>query len=248
MSFFSIFPSIYLSLPFPTSFFSIDVILPLLEEREKNIIEAVAQITQVQVRIDKLVSQLAGVQKKMDLLINKDPNEPEDASLVGNEEDIFLTDEDEVDDLENENDLDNEDDLDPNLHDTLGKSKKRQTSASVPSKSVKMRKTQNTPKKTMKMSTSIETLETKMENIVSSIEFAVIQYKTRAQKIESLCEVSLSSVYTSRSIARVFHGLNSPTFPSNVWKKSSYWGEFVSVDFDLVKHLAGHSLYEVRIL
>lgn len=95
-------------------------------------------------------------------------------------------------------------------------------------------------------SSVLTSLRSRLSKAMDSLENAVISLRSRTEDLRMVCEVSLSAVYTPRSVARVFHGLHSPAFPSSGWKKTSYWGEYFRVEFDTVKHAAEWSLYEVR--
>ncbi|KAI5058341.1 hypothetical protein GOP47_0026511 [Adiantum capillus-veneris] len=44
-----------------------------------------------------------------------------------------------------------------------------------------------------------------------------------------------TSRFTSRAIARIFHGIPSPAFPSNLWSQNHFWGRYTDTDFYAIK-------------
>ncbi|KAH6797784.1 DEAD/DEAH box RNA helicase family protein [Perilla frutescens var. hirtella] len=48
--------------------------------------------------------------------------------------------------------------------------------------------------------------------------------------------------FTPRAIARVFHGLGSPAFPSATWSRTHFWGRYANVDFRAVMDAAKDEL------
>ncbi|KAI8321266.1 ATP-dependent DNA helicase [Martensiomyces pterosporus] len=67
--------------------------------------------------------------------------------------------------------------------------------------------------------------------------------KSRISKfVEQHC-VQLTS---GRAVARVFHGLSSPTCSSSQWMWCSEWGSLVSVDFDVIRQCAQEELVRVH--
>ena len=45
---------------------------------------------------------------------------------------------------------------------------------------------------------------------------------------------SVADVCTGRTVARIFHGINSPAFPTSFWKESEYWKRYARYNFDQV--------------
>ncbi|XP_073059214.1 ATP-dependent DNA helicase Q-like 5 [Primulina eburnea] len=44
--------------------------------------------------------------------------------------------------------------------------------------------------------------------------------------------------FTPRAIARIFHGLSSPAFPSATWSRTHFWGRYAQMDFKIVMEAA----------
>ncbi|KZV40014.1 ATP-dependent DNA helicase Q-like 5-like [Dorcoceras hygrometricum] len=44
--------------------------------------------------------------------------------------------------------------------------------------------------------------------------------------------------FTPRAIARIFHGLSSPAFPSATWSRTHFWGRYAEMDFEVVMEAA----------
>ncbi|XP_073036687.1 ATP-dependent DNA helicase Q-like 5 [Primulina eburnea] len=44
--------------------------------------------------------------------------------------------------------------------------------------------------------------------------------------------------FTPRAIARIFHGLSSPAFPSATWSRTHFWGRYAQIDFKVVMEAA----------
>ena len=41
-------------------------------------------------------------------------------------------------------------------------------------------------------------------------------------------------ICTGRTLARIFHGINSPAFPAQFWSTSSHWKRYADYNFDHV--------------
>lgn len=93
----------------------------------------------------------------------------------------------------------------------------------------------------------IQKQEAKLSKTIDSLEGMIAMFRSKQEKLKDIAEISLSAVYTPRAIARVFHGLHSPAFPSSTWKRSPYWGELQHIDFEEIKSIAECVLYEVSI-
>ncbi|KAF8107902.1 hypothetical protein N665_0116s0107 [Sinapis alba] len=44
--------------------------------------------------------------------------------------------------------------------------------------------------------------------------------------------------FTPRAIARIMHGVGSPSFPNSIWSKTHFWGRYMSVDFRVIMEAA----------
>ena len=51
---------------------------------------------------------------------------------------------------------------------------------------------------------------------------------------------------SGRAVARIFHRMASPAFPSKAWKSNRYWGKHPNVDFEVLRQMAGETLETVR--
>ena len=49
-----------------------------------------------------------------------------------------------------------------------------------------------------------------------------------------------------RAVARIFHKVASPAFPSKEWRNNRYWGKHPNVDFEVLRQMAGETLETVR--
>lgn len=53
--------------------------------------------------------------------------------------------------------------------------------------------------------------------------------------------------FTGRAIARIFHGIGSPCYPSEVWGKvRKFWRCLLHVDFNLLVKLANEELKRAK--
>ncbi|XP_047957839.1 ATP-dependent DNA helicase Q-like 5 isoform X3 [Salvia hispanica] len=48
--------------------------------------------------------------------------------------------------------------------------------------------------------------------------------------------------FTPRAIARIFHGLGSPAFPSAIWSRTHFWGRYANVEFRAIMEAAKEEL------
>ena len=55
-----------------------------------------------------------------------------------------------------------------------------------------------------------------------------------------------SKSLTGRAVARIFHKVASPAFPSKEWRNNRYWGKHPNVDFEVLRQMAGETLETVR--
>ncbi|KAJ7562723.1 hypothetical protein O6H91_03G081900 [Diphasiastrum complanatum] len=52
--------------------------------------------------------------------------------------------------------------------------------------------------------------------------------------------------FSGRAIARIFHGLGSPAYPSANWSRNHFWGRYVDTDFHAIMEAATSELLGVR--
>ncbi|KAK9050905.1 hypothetical protein SSX86_027530 [Deinandra increscens subsp. villosa] len=50
--------------------------------------------------------------------------------------------------------------------------------------------------------------------------------------------------FTPRAIARIMHGIPSPTFPSSTWSKTHFWGRYIQTNFDVIMEAAKAELID----
>ena len=51
---------------------------------------------------------------------------------------------------------------------------------------------------------------------------------------------------SARAVARVLHGLGSPAFPAQEWRRNALWERHAEVDFAVVKRIAEEELLAMR--
>jgi ATP-dependent DNA helicase Q4 len=54
-------------------------------------------------------------------------------------------------------------------------------------------------------------------------------------------------VTTGRNIARIFHGLCSPSIDRMTWSKNKYWGSFKFYDFKDLVRMANKALMDMKM-
>lgn len=52
--------------------------------------------------------------------------------------------------------------------------------------------------------------------------------------------------FTGRSLARIFHGVQSPVYPALVWSRCKYWRAHLKVDFNYIVQLANVEILRLR--
>ena len=55
-----------------------------------------------------------------------------------------------------------------------------------------------------------------------------------------------SKSLSGRAVARIFHKVASPAFPSKEWMNNRYWGKHPNVEFEVLRQMAGETLETVR--
>ncbi|KAJ4790537.1 hypothetical protein LUZ62_041783 [Rhynchospora pubera] len=56
--------------------------------------------------------------------------------------------------------------------------------------------------------------------------------------LKSFLKSNASVKLTPRALARIMHGIPSPTFPSSTWARNYFWGRYVETDFQVVMEAA----------
>lgn len=52
--------------------------------------------------------------------------------------------------------------------------------------------------------------------------------------------------FTGRSLARIFHGVQSPVFPAVIWSRCKYWRAHLKTDFNHIVNLANAVILKMR--
>lgn len=52
--------------------------------------------------------------------------------------------------------------------------------------------------------------------------------------------------FTGRSLARIFHGVQSPMFPAVIWGRCKYWRAHLKTDFNHIVKLANAVILKLR--
>lgn len=52
--------------------------------------------------------------------------------------------------------------------------------------------------------------------------------------------------FTGRSLARIFHGVQSPLFPAVIWGRCKYWRAHIKIDFNHIVNLANAEILNLR--
>lgn len=54
------------------------------------------------------------------------------------------------------------------------------------------------------------------------------------------------NTFTGRTLARIFHGCQSPNFPAVMWSRCKYWRSHLNVDFNRIVTLANQAIVKMR--
>ncbi|OXU28509.1 hypothetical protein TSAR_016699 [Trichomalopsis sarcophagae] len=52
--------------------------------------------------------------------------------------------------------------------------------------------------------------------------------------------------FTGRSIARIFHGIQSPNYPALIWSRSRFWRIHINKDFNIISQLATKEILKMK--
>lgn len=52
--------------------------------------------------------------------------------------------------------------------------------------------------------------------------------------------------FTGRSLARIFHGVQSPVFPAVIWSRCKHWRAHLKTDFNYIVKLANAVILKLR--
>ena len=53
-------------------------------------------------------------------------------------------------------------------------------------------------------------------------------------------------VTSGRAIARIFHGISSPQYPSNEWSRNKHWNSFKFYDFKDLYRIANKAMMDFK--
>ena len=67
-----------------------------------------------------------------------------------------------------------------------------------------------------------------------------------ANDVRQLVNMYRDCSFTGRAVARIFHGISSPNFPSQVWGRCRFWRIHLDSDFRLLCALATRVLLKMR--
>lgn len=60
--------------------------------------------------------------------------------------------------------------------------------------------------------------------------------------IKVFLQSNSTTSFTSRAIARIFHGISSPAYPYTVWSQNHFWGKYKNADFNIIKEAVSQHL------
>lgn len=66
-----------------------------------------------------------------------------------------------------------------------------------------------------------------------------------AKDIRSLIFSYRDTNFTGRSIARIFHGIQSPNYPALIWSRSRFWKIHINKDFNTISQLASREILKI---
>lgn len=52
--------------------------------------------------------------------------------------------------------------------------------------------------------------------------------------------------FTGRSLARIFHGVQSPVYPALIWSRCKHWRTHIKTDFNHIVKLANKEILRIR--
>lgn len=53
--------------------------------------------------------------------------------------------------------------------------------------------------------------------------------------------------FTGRTLARIFHGVQSPNFPAVIWGRCKFWRAHTKIDFNHIVALANGEIVKMRV-
>lgn len=72
-------------------------------------------------------------------------------------------------------------------------------------------------------------------------------FSSVARDIRNLTNVHHDHSFTGRSVARIFHGIDSPCYPAQVWGRDRrFWRKYLEIDFNSLRKFATRELLNLR--
>lgn len=67
-----------------------------------------------------------------------------------------------------------------------------------------------------------------------------------ANDVKALVFMYRDNVFTGRSVARIFHGIQSPNYPAVVWGRCKFWRAHIDADFHSICRIATREILKLR--
>lgn len=67
-----------------------------------------------------------------------------------------------------------------------------------------------------------------------------------AADVRSLVMRYRDTKFTGRSVARIFHGIQSPNYPALIWHRCRFWRIHIAADFNTICKIAAREILALR--
>lgn len=67
-----------------------------------------------------------------------------------------------------------------------------------------------------------------------------------SSNVHSLINMYPENNFTGRSVARIFHGIQSPKFPAVIWSRCKFWRKSIECDFNCIVKIANNIIVNMR--
>lgn len=67
-----------------------------------------------------------------------------------------------------------------------------------------------------------------------------------ATDVRSLICMYRDNVFTGRTVARIFHGIQSPNYPAVIWGRCKFWRMYIDVNFHTLSQIATAEILKMR--
>lgn len=64
--------------------------------------------------------------------------------------------------------------------------------------------------------------------------------------IHAIINMYRDNSFTGRSIARIFHGIQSPNYPAVIWGRCKFWRSHLAIDFHTIVKIATREIVQTR--